>query len=60
MVIGSTSSNPNIAILGDFNDYVGNLSLEMLSNNGLFDISMNAKGLNGTKGTYKYKGEWDK
>jgi endonuclease/exonuclease/phosphatase len=57
--IRSTSSNPNIVILGDFNDYVGNLSLEMLSNNGLFDISANAKGLNGTKGTYKYKGEWD-
>lgn len=56
--IRSLSSSAKIIIAGDFNDYGHVASLQMLSEHGLADISLSAKGKNGAKGTYRYQGEW--
>ncbi len=53
-----TDKNANIIVAGDFNDYTDNASLELLYTHGLRDVSAKAKGSNGAKGTYKYRGEW--
>ena len=48
----------NIVVTGDFNDYGDTPALRLLSDNGLTDVSANAMGTNGAKGTYRYQGEW--
>ncbi len=48
----------NIVIAGDFNDYTGDNTLKRYLSRGLTDISAGAKGRNGAKGTYKYRGRW--
>ena len=45
-------------VAGDFNDTTDSPSLLMLQDHGLHDVSMNAKGKHGAKGTYRYRGEW--
>ncbi len=52
------STSPMIIVAGDFNDYTGDSALVRLEQNHLFDISANAKGSNGAKGTYCYEGTW--
>lgn len=47
-----------IIIAGDFNDYDDGPTLEYLCANGLVNISAKARGNNGAKGTYRYRGEW--
>ena len=47
-----------IMVMGDFNDYDGDRSLRLVANHGMRDVSKNAKGSHGAKGTYKYRGEW--
>ena len=48
----------NIVVTGDFNDYGDAPALRLLATNGLTDVSANAIGTNGAKGTYRYQGEW--
>ena len=47
-----------IIIAGDFNDYDDGPTLEYLCSQGLVNISAKARGNNGAKGTYRYRGEW--
>lgn len=52
------SPEARIIMAGDFNDYAGAQSLNMLSDKGMTDVSHGAKGINGARGTYRYRGEW--
>ncbi len=47
-----------VIVVGDFNDYADSPALQYLSQNGLQNITSEAKGKNGAEGTYKYQGEW--
>lgn len=51
--------NPNILIAGDFNDYADGLIVKQVCMRELTNVSANATGDNGAKGTYKYKGAWN-
>lgn len=51
--------NPKIIIAGDFNDYHDDASLELLYRNGMINITADASGNNGAKGTYCYQGKWE-
>ncbi len=57
--IKHVSSDPKIIIAGDFNDYAESESLKELYKHGMTNISHGAKGKNGAKGSYKYKGAWN-
>ncbi len=50
--------NARIVVMGDFNDYTGGKTLAPLLRCGMIDISAEAKGTNGGKATYKFRGEW--
>lgn len=52
------STNPKIIISGDFNDESKDKSIQYLVDCGLTEISSEANGTNGAKGTYKYQGIW--
>lgn len=56
--IGKTTAAPNILIMGDFNDYANSPSLQLLYNQGLVNVSSEARGVHGAKGTYRYHGKW--
>ena len=56
--IRALTPNAHIIVVGDFNAYNGDKSLQMLTECGLSDVSAKAVGLNGARGTYKYLGEW--
>jgi endonuclease/exonuclease/phosphatase family metal-dependent hydrolase len=56
--IKSESPSAKIIIAGDFNDYTNNKSLQYIYKSGMIDVSADAHGINGAKGTYKFKGEW--
>ena len=47
-----------IIVAGDFNDYADSPSLLFLQENGLHNITRNAKGSHGAEGTYRYEGRW--
>lgn len=51
--------NAKIIVSGDFNDYSNCLPLKKIEESGLLDVSKNAKGLNYSCATYKYRGEWN-
>lgn len=51
-------SDARIIVSGDFNDETTDKSIAYLEVNGLKDVSAEAKGQNGAKGTYKYQGVW--
>lgn len=59
--IRTRTNNPHIIVAGDFNDYTGDKSLDIIESNGLTDVSANAKGLNNKKitGTYKFQRVWE-
>lgn len=52
------SPNAKIAVTGDFNDYTGGKTFDPLLQRGLTDVSAQAQGSNGAKGTYKFRGQW--
>ena len=54
----NVSKDAKIIIAGDFNDYANSASVRMLCGKRLKDISAEATGSNGAKGTYRYQGEW--
>lgn len=57
-IYNNVSPDAKIIIAGDFNDYTRSSSLQLLCSKDMTDISSNATGRNGAKGTYRYKGEW--
>lgn len=56
--IRALSPEAPIIVAGDFNAYNTEKPLRFLSDNRLIDVSSDATGQNGAKGTYKYMGEW--
>lgn len=50
--------HPRIVLAGDFNDYAADASIRLLLARGLADVSANARGTHGARGTYRYRGEW--
>ena len=51
--------DPLIIVAGDMNDYAGSPSLVFLRDScALTDVSADARGSHGAKGTYKYNGVW--
>ena len=47
-----------VIVAGDFNDYADSPSLQYLEANSLYNITRNAQGSHGAKGTYRYDGVW--
>ncbi|MGN0069124.1 MAG: endonuclease/exonuclease/phosphatase family protein [Prevotella sp.] len=56
--ISSLSPGARIIVAGDMNDYSTDASIRLMCGKGLQDISRNATGRNGAKGTYRYRGLW--
>ena len=56
--IYSLQSDAKILVAGDFNDYSDSPALLYLEKHHLINISKDAQGRNGAKGTYRYHGEW--
>ncbi len=56
--IYALNPNAHIMVTGDFNDYSDSPALENLYQHRLTNISADAVGSNGAKGTYRYRGEW--
>lgn len=57
--IHQLSPDARIIALGDFNDYADDASLcHIYVHGGMRNVSKNARGSNGAKGTYRYRGEW--
>lgn len=54
----AVSPDARIIVAGDFNDYSDNRSLTRIADNGMVEVSHDAIGRNGAKGTYRYQGEW--
>lgn len=52
------NDSAQILVTGDFNDYHDSPALRLLESHHLINISKDAKGRNGAKGTYRYHGEW--
>ena len=48
----------HIVITGDFNDYADSPALKELYQQGLHNVTSQSKGLHGTPGNYRYRGEW--
>ena len=57
--IYAVSPHAKLLIAGDFNDGADGYSLKQYNQHGLINITKDAKGDNGVKGTYRYKGEWE-
>ncbi|MCR5078068.1 MAG: endonuclease [Prevotella sp.] len=51
-------ADARVLVMGDFNDYADSPSLQVAYGHGLVNVSAQAKGSNGAKGTYRYRGEW--
>lgn len=47
-----------ILAMGDFNDYHDGPSLQQVYSHRMVNVSKDAKGRNGAKGTYRFRGEW--
>lgn len=52
------SAHPHVLLLGDFNDYSTDENIRQLTDHGLVDISQQAVGTHGAKGTYRFRGDW--
>ncbi len=48
----------NILIAGDFNDDADSPSLRQIYRHNIRNVTGSSHGLNGVRGTYRYKGEW--
>ena len=57
--IHAVSPDANLIIAGDFNDGPDSDILQEIYRHGLHNLTRNARGENGVKGTYRYKGEWE-
>ena len=54
----SLSSDAQILIAGDFNDYTGDASLQYLEAHQLMHVSRSATGHHGARATYRFQGLW--
>lgn len=54
------AQNPDAKILiaGDFNDNADSPALKQIYSRGFYNLTKDACGINGVKGTYRYRGEW--
>lgn len=53
------SSDAQILIAGDFNDGPDSPVLQQICQHSIRNLTKEAKGQNGVRGTYRYKGEWE-
>lgn len=58
--IHAVSPDANLIIAGDFNDGPDSYILQEIYRHGLHNLTKNARGENGVKGTYRYQGEWER
>ncbi len=58
--IRHTSPNARIIISGDFNDTDKDPSIKHIITHSFVNVTRSAKGRYGAKGTYKYRGRWQK
>ena len=56
--IRQTGSGSHIIIAGDFNDYANDSALVCLYHHHFTNVSRDAKGQHGARGTYKHRGKW--
>lgn len=57
--VSRVAPDAKILVIGDFNDYAADASLELLYDCGMLNPSREAVGRNGiAKGTYRYRGQW--
>lgn len=56
--IDELPAGANIIVTGDFNDYAESPSMKVLMAHGLHNVTKQAVGHNGARGTYRYQGEW--
>ena len=57
--IRAITPDARILVSGDFNDYHDSPALVRIGQHNLRNISKEARGSYGVKGTYRYKGEWN-
>ena len=58
-VVRELPEDAKVIIAGDFNDYADSPSLQYLEQQGLINVTREARGSNGARGTYRYQGEWE-
>lgn len=56
--VTSLGTDKHIVVTGDFNDYDDSPALMSLYHAGLVNITAQAKGSHGARGTYRYSGDW--
>ncbi len=56
--IQSQDPDANILIAGDFNDETDGPVLQLICRHRLRDLTREARGRNGVRGSYRYKGQW--
>ena len=47
-----------VIVAGDFNDYADSPAMQHLADSGLCNITVQAQGSHGARGTYRYQGRW--
>ena len=57
--IHAVSPNARFIIAGDFNDGPDSPVLRQIYQHGIRNLTKEAKGQNGVRGTYRYQGEWE-
>ena len=57
--IQSLNTEALILIAGDFNDGADSPALRQICQKGIQNLTKEAKGQNGVRGTYRYQGEWE-
>lgn len=56
--IRALSPDASILVAGDFNDEADSPAMKHLYKHGLQNLTKHARGQNGVRGTYRYKGRW--
>ena len=51
-------ADAKVVVVGDFNDYADSPALQHLEEQGLHNVTRNARGTHGAEGTYRYQGRW--
>ncbi len=52
------SPDAKVIVAGDFNDFADSPSLQFLETNSLHNVTREARGVHGARGTYRYQGHW--
>ena len=56
--IKAQNSDAKILIAGDFNDNADSPVLKQIYSHDIYNLTKDARGIHGVKGTYRYQGEW--